>query len=227
MAEIDAASILFPNDVPPKPAQVPDWYQAQRTAAEQRLTGTHDKPGADKPDAASGLFPSERKADAVPPAGDKTDVAAMLFKDDAARKDVDYERVVGGGLDHATIDAMKEGDAERAGALKTAAAALSEDFRAAGTDPASIEEAFTIVRQSADSFTPPSPEQIEAGFTASMSELTASGVTEGDLGVARQFIRDLELISPGVVASLESHGAGNDPRLVRATIKEAKRRGYR
>lgn len=223
MAEIDAASILFPNDVPSKPPQAPDWYQAQRSAAEQRLSGTHDKPDA----AAAAMFPSERKADANPPAGEKTDVAAALFKDDAARKDVDFERVVGGELDQVTLDAMKDGDSERASALKAATAALSEDFRSAGTDPASIQEAFQIVRQSADSLSPPTREQIEEGFATSMAELTASGVTEADFGVARQFIRDLETVSPGVVASLERHGAGNDPRLVRAAIKEAKRRGYR
>ncbi|RUW24655.1 hypothetical protein [Mesorhizobium sp. M4B.F.Ca.ET.013.02.1.1] len=216
------ASILFPSDAPPK--QMPDWAVAQRTAAEQRLTGTHDKPDA----AAAAMFPSERKADASPLAGDRADdAAAVLFKDDAARKDVDFERVVGGELDQATMDAMKSGDNERADALKAATAALSEDFRTAGTDPASIEEAFQIVRQSADGFSPPTPEEIEEGFAAGMSELSASGVTEADLGVARQFISDLERLSPGVVASLESHGAGNDPRLVRAAIAEAKRRGYR
>ncbi|RVD30178.1 hypothetical protein [Mesorhizobium sp. M4B.F.Ca.ET.017.02.2.1] len=224
MAEIDAASILFPNDVPSKPAQAPDWYQVQRSAAEQRLSGgTHDKTN----DAAATMFPGERKADASAPAGEKTDVAAMLFKDDAARKDVDFERVVGGELDQVTLDAMKDGDVERASALKAATAALSEDFRAAGTSPDEISQAFQIVRESADSLSPPTREQIEEGFAASMAELAASGVTEADLGIARQFIKDLEIVSPGVVASLERHGAGNDPRLVRAAIKEAKRRGYR
>ncbi|MER9450113.1 hypothetical protein [Mesorhizobium sp. M0254] len=223
MAEIDAASILFPNDVPSKPAQAPDWYSAQRSAAEQRLTGTHGKPDA----AAAVVFPSERKADAPPPAGKDDDAASILFRDDAARKDVDYAAHVGGELDQFTLDAMKDGDTERADALKTATAALGENFRSAGTDTASIQEAFTIVRQSADSFAPPTPEQIEAGFAAGMSELTSAGVTDADLSLARQFIRDLELASPGVVASLDRHGAGNDPRLVHAAIKEAKRRGYR
>ncbi|MCZ8547170.1 hypothetical protein OOJ09_23520 [Mesorhizobium qingshengii] len=224
MAEIDAASVLFPNDVPSRPASVPEWAHAQRTAAEQRLVGNHGKPDA----AAAVAFPSERKADASPPAGEKSDdPAAVLFKDDAARKGVDYERAVGGELDQFTLDAMKDGDTERASALKAATAALSEDFRAAGTEPATIEEAFTIVRQSADSFSPPTPEQIEAGFVAGMSELSASGVTEADIGIARRFIADMERVSPGVVASLERHGAGNDPRLVRSAIKEAKRRGYR
>ncbi|MER8993529.1 hypothetical protein [Mesorhizobium sp. M0678] len=223
MAEIDRASILFPNDVPSKPAQMPEWAQAQHAAAEQRLTGNHGKPDA----AAAVVFPSERKADAPPSAGKDDDAASILFRDDAARKDVDYERAVGGELDQFTLDAMKDGDTERASALKAATAALSQDFRASGTDTATIEEAFTIVRQSADSFSPPTPEQIEAGFVSSMAELTASGVTESDIGIARRFISDLERVSPGVVASLERHGAGNNPKLVRAAIKEAKRRGYR
>ncbi|WP_206622088.1 hypothetical protein, partial [Mesorhizobium sp. M7A.F.Ca.MR.176.00.0.0] len=143
MAEIDHASILFPNDAPSKPAAVPEWARVQQTAAEQRLVGNHGKP-----DDAAVVFPSERKADAPPPAG-KDDPAAILFKDDAARKDVDYAAHVGGELDQFTLDAMKDGDIERAGALKAATAALSENFRTSGTDPASIQEAFTIVRQSA------------------------------------------------------------------------------
>ncbi|MES0042620.1 hypothetical protein [Mesorhizobium sp. M0091] len=222
MAEIDAASILFPNDVLSKPAQAPDWYSAQRSAAEQRLTGTHGKPDA----AAALVFPTE-KVEAPLPAGKDDDAASILFRDDAALQGVDFERVVGGELDQFTLDAIKNGESERANDLKAATAALSEDFRAAGTEPATIEEAFTIIRQSADSFSPPTPEQIEAGFVAGMAELTGSGVAESDIGIARRFIADMEIVSPGVVASLERHGAGNDPRLVRAAIKEAKRRGYR
>ncbi|TGQ15870.1 hypothetical protein [Mesorhizobium sp. M00.F.Ca.ET.217.01.1.1] len=210
--EIDPAHILFPSDAPRLDPTL-NYVSRDQDAAAARLQRRVDAPAS----------PAAPNA----PAGDKTDVAAALFKDDAALKDVDFERVVGGELDQVTLDAMKDGDSERANALKAATAALSEDFRAAGTDPASIQEAFQIVRQSADSLSPPTPEQIEEGFASSMAELTASGVTEADLGIARQMIRDLELISPGVVASLESHGAGNDPRLVRAAIKEAKRRGYR
>ncbi|RWA97328.1 hypothetical protein [Mesorhizobium sp.] len=134
MAEIDHASILFPNDAPSKPAQMPEGTQVQHAAAEQRLVGNHGKPDA----AAAAMFPSERKAEASPPAGKDDDDASILFRDDAAREDVDYERAVGGELDQFTLDAMKDGDTEQASALKAATAALSEDFRASGTDPASI-----------------------------------------------------------------------------------------
>jgi hypothetical protein len=48
-----------------------------------------------------------------------------------------------------------------------------------------------------------------------------------DISAAQAFIRDLEVIAPGTIASLERTGAGNDPRLVRSAIKEARRRGYR
>ncbi|MER9893293.1 hypothetical protein NKJ40_14575 [Mesorhizobium sp. M0119] len=105
------------------------------------MVGNHGKPDA----AAAVMFPSERKAEAPPPAGKDDDPAAILFKDDAARKDVDYERAVGGELDQFALDAMKIGDSEQATALKAATVALSEDFRASGTDPTSIQEAFTIV----------------------------------------------------------------------------------
>lgn len=211
--EIDPAHVLFPSDAP-KHDPALNYVAREQDAAAARLQRRVDAPASPAaPDA---------------PAGEQAkDIASTLFRDDAVRKDFDYAATVGGELDQVALDAMKDGDTERASALKAATTALSEDFRAAGTSPDEISQALQIVRQSADSFSPPTPEQIEEGFVAGMAELTASGVTDADLGIARQFIKDLEIVSPGVVASLERHGAGNDPRLVRAAIKEAKRRGYR
>jgi len=218
MSDLDPAHVLFPSDAPTQP---PEWFSAHHGAAEQRLVGNHGQ----RDGSAAAPFPNERKADASPSAGNDDDAASALFKDDAARKDVDWDRVVGGELDQHTLDAIKDGDTDRADALKSATAALTDDFRSAGTDPAEIEEAFSIVRQSAG-FKPPTSEESEASFAAGMSEIAAAGVTDADLNAARRFIRDLETVSPGVVASLEAHNAGNNPKLILAAVREARRRKY-
>ena len=46
-----------------------------------------------------------------------------------------------------------------------------------------------------------------------------------NLGAARRLIDHPEERAPGNKASLEFSGAGNDPRLIRLAIKEARRRG--
>jgi hypothetical protein len=118
------------------------------------------------------------------------------------------------------------GDIERADALKAAMPALAENFREAGTEFPDLKEAFSIVRQS-EGVQPPTAEQREAGLAKAVAMVRAEGISDGDIDAARAFIRDLDAVSPGVIASLEAHGAGNDPRLIRAAIREAKRRGYR
>jgi hypothetical protein len=210
----DAASILFPNDVPNKPSPAPEYFAAARAGAELRLMGHHGD-GADR-----------GAGDADRPAGEqKPDAADVLFKDDAAGKGVDYERVVGGELDQVRMDAMKDGDTERADALKAATTALTEDFGQHGSNPADIAEAFQIVRQSAG-LTDMTPEQAEKSYADGLAAVQQASISDADLSAARRFIADLEIVSPGVVASLERHGAGNDPRLIRSAIREAKRRGY-
>jgi hypothetical protein len=55
----------------------------------------------------------------------------------------------------------------------------------------------------------------------------AEGIADADINLARRFVADLETVSPGTIATLERTGAGNDLRLIRKAIAEAKRRGYR
>jgi hypothetical protein len=208
------ASILFPNDKPAGSREPPEYFKAERAAAESRLMGSQKRD-----DAAEGVRPADGKE------GDG-DPAKTLFPDDAAHKDVNYERVVGGELDQAALDAIKDGDADRADAIKHARDALATDFQSAGSDPADVEEALTIVRQSAG-LELPTPAAREQQMSDAMAELTASGVTDADLNATRAFVRDLEIVAPETIASLERYGAGNNPRLVRKAIAEAKRRGYR
>lgn len=208
MTDLDAASILFPNDVPKAPAAPPEWYSVQRTAAENRLMGNHG---------------SEAKPAA--PAGEQgDDPAAMLFKDDAARKGIDYERVVGNELDQVTLDAIKDDDQERVGALRAATAALTDEFRSSGAPPEEVAEAFQILRDRP--MTEPTPEEREEHFQWAVAALQHDGVSDAELNAARAMIRDYEQIAPGTIASLEAYGAGNDPKLIKLVIAQAKRRGY-
>jgi hypothetical protein len=65
----------------------------------------------------------------------------------------------------------------------------------------------------------------KAPYASSMALLQSEGVTVADLNTARAFVGDLDIVAPGTIASLQLSGAGNDPRLIRAAIKEAQRRG--
>ena len=208
MTDLDPASILFPNDVPKSPVSTPEWFSVNRTTAENRLMGNHGN-----------------EATPANPAGEQADdTAAMLFKDDAARKDVDYERVVGGELDQVALDAIKDGDQERVSALRAATAALTDEFRSAGAPPEEVAEAFSILRDRP--MAEPTPEEREEYFQSAVAALQHDGVTDAELNAARAMIRDYEQIAPGTIASLERYGAGNDPKLVKLAIAQAKRRGY-
>lgn len=221
----DASHILFPNDAP-KPAGVPEYVKAQQAAAEARLLGSQKRDLAQ--DRANVMFPSDAQAAAKPAAnGDHTDAAEKLFADDAKQSFDD--KVVSDFTDHAILGAFADGDKERGEELKTATFALTENFRAAGTDSNELKAAFEIVNERNDMIVPPPPEQVEADFEAGMTTLQAElgSSLQSDLSAARAFIRDLETVAPGTIATLEHNGAGNDLRLVRAAIKEAKRRGYR
>jgi hypothetical protein len=207
----EAAHILFPSDAPAAQEKAPDWYQARNSAAEARLMGGQ-KRGDEKP--------------ADPPAGDKADDAAgKIFTSEKATFD---DTAVSGFMDTHVLSAIADGDAERGEQLKAATAALTDDFRSAGTDSNEVKTAFEAFREANDVIGEVSPEKIEADMTASLATLQSELGTsfQSDLNAARAFIRDLETVAPGTVASLERKGAVNDLKLVRAAIREAKRRGY-
>lgn len=212
-------SILFPTDA--APAKAPDWYQAQRHEAEARLSGSQAR---DKGSDAAAIMFGE-KPDAVPDAKASDDPAGKLFKNDSGYFD---DSVVTSFFDGFAGSAVADGDIERAQELNAAKDAMISDFKTAGTDPTDLREAFDIVRErQADTlFGEVSAERLAVDQAQAMAVLTDEGVTDLDLNAARAFIRDLEIISPGTMRSLEATGAGNDPRLIRKVIAEAKRRGY-
>lgn len=211
MPESEAAHILFPNDAP-SASGVPDWFKVQVSAAEARLSGTHEKSDNEP------AQPENGKAD------EPVD-ANKLFPSEARGFD---EKIVSGFTESYLLDAVSDGDQERAEELRTATSALTEDFRKAGTDGEELKAAFGIIRECNDQMVPLTDEQIAMSMNENLTTLqTEFGTSfEGDLGAARAFIRDLDLVAPGTMASLERNGSGNDLRLVRAAIKEARRRGY-
>lgn len=225
----DAAHILFPNDAPTS-SQPPEWFKAQHAAAEQRLMGQHRQDDGAR--AAATMFPSEAKGavsgEARPPAGHDpdADAAEKLFKEDATQFDA---KPVSDFMSGFAQSAIADGDIDRAHELESASEALAADFRAAGASSDDVREALDIMREHQGNTVagPVSAEALEAGYASGMAALADEGVTSADLNAARAFISDLEKIAPGTIRSLEATGAGNDPRLIRKAVAEAKRRGYR
>jgi hypothetical protein len=206
----EQAHILFPDDAP-APAQAPDWFTTERAAAEMRLMGSQ-KQGGEK---STELSAGESEGDA----------ASKIFSDEKQEFDAG---VVEGFLNSRALSARSDGDHERAEALKAATSALTDDFRANGTSSRDAEEAFQILREANDYLTPPSPEQIATDMTANLATLQSElgSSFQSDLDAARAFISDLNKVAPGTIESLSRNGAGNDLRLVKAAIREARRRGY-
>ncbi|MCL4767754.1 MAG: hypothetical protein KJZ80_16120 [Hyphomicrobiaceae bacterium] len=189
------------------------------------MTGRH---ATTQDNAAARLFPSEGtpRADQPPPAGKEgDDPERVLFKDDAAQFDAKPVKDFVSGF---AASAATDGDHDRAKALEAAGEALVEDFKAAGSDAKEVAEAFDIIRmRQADTIAGPvSTEKLQAEYGSTMAALEAEGVTTADIDAARAFIRDLEIVAPGTMDSLERTGAGSDARLIRKAIAEAKRRGY-
>lgn len=204
--DTEAAHVLFPNDAPTTP---PEWFKADQSAAEQRLMRRAEPPAQ-----------AQQRDDTARLAG--PDAAEKLFGSESG---ADYDKLVSGELDHFTLSAMQDGDTERADALKHATSALADDMRAAGTEAGTLSEAFEIVRQSAG-MTELTHDQREASFSSGMTAVQEANISNADLSAARSFIRDLDRVSPGVIDSLRAHGAGNDIRLIKKAVAEARRRGY-
>lgn len=214
----EIAYALFPTDAP---AKAPDWYIARQAEAELRLSGNHNRQDDKAAQQAATIFPTD-----VPNAQSKEDDGKLFKTEDDNPFD---DSVVTSFTAGFAQGALADGDLERAQALEAAGDALVADFRAAGSDAAEVADALSIVRErQADTFAGPvSDEKLQADYASTMAILSEQGVTDSDLNAARAFIRDLEIKAPETIDSLIATGAGNDPRLVRRAVAEAKRRGYR
>lgn len=220
MTTSDPAYILFPGDAP-IPKEPPEWHVAQRSEAEARLM--RKAPTAPDP-AAAALFPSDAPKTAAPIDKDAS-VEDKLFPDE---KKVEFDdKVARSFFNGFAMSAAADGDADRARALEAAGEAIVADAIKAGTNAADLSDALNIVKDRQGDFAP-SEEKMATDFASSMESLQAEyGETfQSELGAAHAMLRDIELIAPGTMASLDRTGAGNDMKLIRIAIREAKRRGY-
>lgn len=197
----DAAHVLFPNDVP----------KVQQAPAASVTTSA-------MPDATRAISESPAGSAAKP-----DDVASVLFKDDAVDLGAKAVTEILGGFANSAVG---DGDGgERFRAIEAARDGLLADAKAHGTDSAELAGAMSIVKElQANSITEPTPEQAVQRMTEGLEACRSEGISEADLNLARRFVADLEIVAPGTIATLERSGAGNDLRVIRAAIKEARRR---
>lgn len=201
------AHILFKNDVP---ATQPPSAGSGPAAAAVPATGTGGNP-------ASPAGP----ADAA-----KRDDAAALFKDGAADLGAKAVTEILDGFANSAISDQDGG--ERSRAIEAARDGLLADAKAHGMDTGELASAMSIVKElQANSITEPTPEVAEQRMAEALEACRAENISDADLSIARRLIADIERVAPGTVATLERTGSGNDIRLIRKAVAEAKRRGYR
>lgn len=200
---LDAASIMFPNDAP----------AALAAAGPAGKAGTGQNDG--KPPAA--------------PAGEEVDAARALFKNEPGADDA-AAREVTETLGSFAISAANDGDMDRCHALQAASVSLLEDVKTAGGLASDLAEALGYVKAAADRFTPATEEENQAGMAKALATLQAErndhDALASDTLAAHRLIVEMDKKTPGLIEQLELTGAGNDPRLIKAAIKEARRRGY-
>ncbi|MCA6110472.1 hypothetical protein [Bradyrhizobium cenepequi] len=218
----DPAHILFPSDAP-KSQKAPEWFKAEQSAATACLAGVHDN------GVAAAKVPEPGKAGSpASPAGsaDVTKPEAVLFKDGAADLGAKAVTEILDGFANASIG---DGDGGvRARAIEAARDGLLADAKAHGMDTEELSEAVAILKErQSDSITEPTPEVAEQRMAEALEACRAENISDADLSLARRLIADIEKVAPGTVATLERTGSGNDIRLIRKAVAEAKRRAYR
>ncbi len=211
---VEAAHILFPNDAPAsvRPVVNPTTSLAARDTAAAYTSAARNAPG-DLAEPPAGL------------SGDAT--AARLFPTEDANETAG-ERLTADFAEMA-LHAHAGGDTARAADLREAGAALREDIRESGGLVSDLAEALGYVRDGMGRLEPLTPAEAERASELALAEIGTgyadAGALEADLTSARRLVAHMERRAPGTIASLERSGAGNDPRVIRAAIKEAKRRG--
>lgn len=210
----DPAHVLFPNDAPKieQPAEAGNSAPVLRNPVVTVI-------GADK------------AAEPTPPAGNPAakkpdDVAAALFKDDAIDSNA---KAVTEILDGHANSAISDGDGgERFRAIEAARDGLIADAMASGTDTKELFAVVNVIHElQANSITVPTPEQAAQRMTEGLEACRSENIADADLDLGRRFVAEhLEKIAPGTIYTLERTGAGNDIRVIRAVIAEAKRRGF-
>lgn len=220
-----AVSILYPDDQPAGSVTAPDWHVAQRDAAAARLMGA-GKPSGEGKDITATLYPDDQVARSDMPDSPHDDTAGKLYPEEDQPGGVFEEAAVSSFFSQHALTALQDGDRERADELQAASAVLVSDAKQHGSSAEDVGEALQLLNEATGDNLP--PEAHEERRVAAMATLEAEmGVNlQTDLSKAQRFIQDLDKLIPGTIASLERTGAGNDVRLIKIAIKEARRRGY-
>lgn len=203
----DPAHVLFPNDAPK--SQQPPAATAPTAAA---------------PDVGKTVSPA---SPAGPVAATKSDdVAATMFRNDAVDSGA---KAVTDILDGFANSAISDGDGgDRYRAIEAARDGLIADAMASGTDTKELFAVVNVIHElQASSIAVPTPEQAIQRMSEGLEACRNENIADADLDLGRRFVAEhLEKIAPGTVYTLERTGAGNDIRVIRAVIAEAKRRGF-
>lgn len=210
----DAAHTLFPNDAPKpqQPASAGDSAPALRNPV---LT----------------VIGLDKAAEPTPPAGpaaatNSDDAAATLFKSDAVDGGAKAVTDILDGFANSAIS--DEDGGERFRAIEAARDGLIADAMASGTDTKELFAVVNVIHElQANSIAVPTPEQTAQRMNEGLEACRNENIADADLDLGRRFVAEhLEKIAPGTIYTLERTGAGNDIRVIRAVIAEAKRRGF-
>lgn len=209
----DPAHVLFPNDAP---------------KVEQPAAAGNSAPVLRNPVVT--VIESGKAAEPTPPgpvaAPKPDDVAAKLFQDDVVDSNA---KAVTKILDGFANSAISDGDGgERFRAIEAARDGLIADAMASGTDTKELFAVVNVIHElQANSVAVPTPEQAVQRMSEGLEACRNENIADADLDLGRRFVTEhLEKIAPGTVYTLERTGAGNDIRVIRAVIAEAKRRGF-
>lgn len=209
----ESAHLLFPNDAP----------KSHQPAAAGESAPILRSPVLTVIEPGKAVEPTSPTGPAV-----KTtpDAAAVLFKGDATDAGAKGVTQV---LDGFANSAISDGDGgERFRAIEAARDGLIADAMAAGTDTKELFAVVNVVHElQANSVAVPTPEQAVQRMTEGLEVCRNQNIADADLDLGRRFVTEhLEKIAPGTIYTLERTGAGNDIRVIRAVIAEAKRRGF-
>lgn len=216
----DQLSTLYPDDAPEPPRKPGDGLPRQFGAMLQ------PKPQRGGDDLAARLYPGDRPAGGE--AGNGADGttaslgdAKLTYADDAPPFD---DTVARGLFNQFSQQAMQDGDADRAAQWTEVGDGLIHDLANSGASSEDLNAAL-MGFQEALSDGPQVRAENQARTMQALRDQYGDRV-DRELASARRLIQHLDAtVAPGLVDTLERTGAGSNLRVIKAAIKEARRRG--
>lgn len=206
--ETEAAYILFGADKP-KSAETSDLGMTRQPPVQP----AQDHAKAVKPDQPAGHV-------------DPDEAARRLFDTEAEADpaQAEYSEALQ-PLDKLSESARLAGEDERAAQLTEANEVLMSEALEHGMPAADFRDLIGQVHEASGTMSELTADQLSDGKAKAMREL--ADVTAADLDLARGLINQMSGKIPNLVYQLEATGLGNNPKFVRAVVKEARRRAGR